>query len=129
MSEPISRAQLFKPYSALTEYQVWMINVLVEKNPDPQDVEGSLNNLLDDIEGKFASASERDAISSIANAAVEVAQAIAHLPSIHRSMEARRRVKRWFQDVPGGLSDHDDDEPELIVLPQRNKRRDEDQEL
>ena len=127
MNDHINRARLFEPYSDLTEYQVFMINVLVEDEPNPEHVEGALNTLLDHIEDRFLQASERDAMISIANAAVEVAPAIAHLPPIHRSKEARRRVKRWFEETLGSVgegSSSDEDGPEAPqrVIPFRKKR-------
>jgi len=135
MSDHINRAQLFKPYSELTEYQVFMINVLVEDEPNPEHVEKAVNILLDDIEDRSLQASERDAMISIANAAVEVAPAIAHLPPIHRSKEARRRVKRWFEEnlgSVGGGSSSDEDGPECpqrVILFQKKRNGDDDLEM
>ena len=127
----MSRAKLLEPYSALTQYQVWMINTLVEEDPDPTHVEGALNLLLDEIETRLPSASELDARSSIANAAVEVAEAIAHLPPITRSSEARARVKRWFSknlatSETGGSSD-DFESPQRVIS--HGRRTDEEPEL
>lgn len=127
MSDHTNRARLFEPYSELTEYQVFMINVLVEEDPNPEYVEGAVNILLDDIEDRFLQASERDAMISIANAAVEVAPAISHLPPIHRSKEARRRVKRWFEEHLGSVgegssSDEDGPESPQRVIPFQKKR-------
>lgn len=130
MSDHINRAQLFEPYSELTECQVQMINVLVEEDPDPQDVEHALNTLLDDIEDRFLEASEMDVRISIANAAVEVASAIAHLPPMHRSQEARRRVRRWFEAHLGASSDEDGpDAPQQIIEPQQKRKGMDDLEM
>lgn len=134
MSDHINRARLFEPYSELTEYQVELINILVEEDPNPEHVEGAVNILLDDIEDRFLHASEKDAWVSIANAAVEVASAIQHLPPIHRSMEARRRVKRWFEEHLGGSdqgssSDEDGPEnPQRFIQPQQKRKRGDDLE-
>jgi hypothetical protein len=83
-----------------------------------------LNNLLDEIEDRFASASERDARISIANAAAEVSHAIAHLPPFLRMKEARARVQRWFSEQPGtsgaeGSADDDFDDPQRFIPPRR----------
>lgn len=127
MTEPHHRGRLFEPYSTLTEYQRWMINLLVEDEPAPHDVEGALNGLLDEIEKRFARASEQDARISIGNAAVDLAPAIAHFPPLIRSSEARRRVNRWFSQAIGGAgSDGSDgpDEPIRELTPSRKKGRD-----
>lgn len=114
MNDDLNRAKLFAPYSALTEYRIWAINTLVEEDPNPDDAEAALNLLLDDVETKCPSASERDAKSSIANAAVEVAKAITETHPIIRSKIARFRVSRWFSKdlaTTGPEGSSDDFEP------------------
>lgn len=130
MSKNLNRARLLEPYSALTECQVRMINTLVEEDPDPMHVERALNNLLDEIEARLANASEMNARSSIANAAVDVAPALAHLPPLLRSKEARARVNRLFSEDLGstgtaGSSDDGDDgfeAPQRVIAPGRKTR-------
>lgn len=106
MSEHLHRARLFEPYSELSGSEIEMINVLVQEKPCPAEVENALNGLLERLFEKFPTFSVGDARNSIANAAMEVSPALAHLPRIHRSKEARRLVKRCFE---GNLEGADSD--------------------
>ena len=98
MRDHENRTQLFMPYSELTLYHVGLINTLVKKRPDLDDVVGALHILIDEIENRFLWATENDIFMSITNAAVEVAPSIAHLSPQQRGRMAHIRVKRWFNE-------------------------------
>lgn len=125
----IHRPELLEPYDQLSQSLRDMLDVLVEENPKPSEVEKALNGLLDEVLRRSPKAKEKAVIASIANAAISVATPIQHFPDWERQIEGNNRVRRWFGKLPGPKNGSNDDGPDVPerTLPMGRKRQRQDE--
>ena len=103
MTQSLDRTNMLRPYAELHPYDVWALHVLIFDDPEAEDVEASLNHLLDLIESRIpagVSLGERDAKVSICNAAGDLAATFYGLSDLQRSIRARKAVGRFLGKRP-----------------------------
>ena len=103
MTQSLDRANMLRPYTELHPYDVWALHVLVLDDPEGEDVEASLNHLLDLIESRIpagVSWSERDIKFSICNAAGDLAATFYGLSDAQRSIQSRKAIGRFLGKRP-----------------------------